>query len=84
MKELLDFYNATFRRSRPSAVKNHRVIVRCQTDAEVNEVAGVLKEKDESVVAIHERFTDAKKTTVFIEVVDNPEPGAYNVKFTTK
>ena len=29
VKELLDFYNGKFWRSRPSAVKNHRVIVRC-------------------------------------------------------
>jgi superfamily II DNA or RNA helicase len=61
VKDLLDFYNGKFRRSRPSAVKNHRVIVRCQTDAEVNEVAAALKERDESVVAIHERFTDEEE-----------------------
>jgi superfamily II DNA or RNA helicase len=61
VKELLDFYNGKFWRSRPSAVKNHRVIVRCQTDAEVNEVAAVLKERGESVVAIHERFTDEEE-----------------------
>jgi len=35
-------------------------------------------------VKLHERFTDPKKTTIWIEVVDNPDPGAYDVKFTTK
>jgi len=35
-------------------------------------------------VKIHERFTDPKKTTVWVEVVENPEPGAYDIKFTTK
>jgi superfamily II DNA or RNA helicase len=77
VKELLDFYNGPFRRSRPSAVKNHRVIVRCQTDAEVNEVAAVLKERGESVVAIHERFTDEEENYI----QDVPETDAENATF---
>jgi len=32
---------------------------------------------------IHERFTDPNKTTIWVEVVDNPAPGAYDIKFTS-
>jgi len=53
---LLRFHRNAFRRQRPSAVDEHRVIVRCHTDADVNEVASALKQAGESVVAIHERF----------------------------
>jgi hypothetical protein len=33
---------------------------------------------------IHERFTDPAKTPVSVEVVEDPEPGRYDIKFTSK
>jgi hypothetical protein len=33
---------------------------------------------------IHPRFTDANTTPILVEVVDNPAPGAYDIKFTAK
>jgi hypothetical protein len=33
---------------------------------------------------IHDRFTDPSKTTVSIEVVENPAADAYNIKLTSK
>jgi hypothetical protein len=33
---------------------------------------------------IHPRFTGPEKTTVEVEVVENPAPGAYDIKFTSK
>jgi len=33
---------------------------------------------------IHPRFTTPEKTTVEVEVVENPEAGAYDIKFTSK
>jgi len=35
-------------------------------------------------VDIHPRFTDPEKTTVSVEVVENPAPDAYDIKFTSK
>lgn len=61
VKELLRFWNGPFRRLRPNAVEDHRVIVRCETDAEVNEIAAALKGQGQSVIAIHERFTDEEE-----------------------
>jgi superfamily II DNA or RNA helicase len=61
VRELLRFYNGPFRNEKPNAVTDHRVIVRCDTDAEVNEIAAALKEKGQTVIAIHERFTDEEE-----------------------
>lgn len=61
VKELLRFCNGPFRKLKPNAVKDHRVIVRCETDAEVNEIAAALKERGQTVIAIHERFTDEEE-----------------------
>jgi hypothetical protein len=36
------------------------------------------------VINCHQRFFDAKTTPVVIEIVDDPPPGAYDVKLTTK
>jgi hypothetical protein len=33
---------------------------------------------------IHPRFTTPEKTTVSVEVVENPSAGAYDIKFTSK
>ena len=33
---------------------------------------------------IDPKFTDPEKTTISVEVVENPSPGAYDVKFTSK
>jgi hypothetical protein len=33
---------------------------------------------------IHPRFKDPNKTPISIEVVENPGPGAYDIKFTSK
>jgi hypothetical protein len=35
-------------------------------------------------IKIHERFTDPYRTPISVEVVENPAPGAYDVKFTSK
>jgi hypothetical protein len=35
-------------------------------------------------IDIHPRFTDPEKTPVSVEVVENPAPGAYDIKFTSK
>ena len=35
-------------------------------------------------IKVHPRFTDPGKTPLFVEVVDNPAPGAYDFKFTSK
>jgi hypothetical protein len=35
-------------------------------------------------IKIHERFTDPNKTPVWVEVVDNPAAGAYDIKFFSK
>ena len=35
-------------------------------------------------IKIHNRFTDPSKTPISVEVVENPAPGAYDVKFTSK
>jgi hypothetical protein len=36
------------------------------------------------VVQIHSRYLDAEKTPLEIEVVENPAPGAYDLKVTSK
>jgi len=61
VKELLRFYNGPFRKKKPNAVIDHRVIIRCETDVEVNEIAAALKEKRQTAIAIHERFTDEEE-----------------------
>jgi superfamily II DNA or RNA helicase len=61
VSKLLRFCDGPFRKLRPNAVQDHRVIVRCETDAEVNEIAAALKEKGQNVIAIHERFTDEEE-----------------------
>lgn len=33
---------------------------------------------------VHERFTDATKTPISVEVVENAPPGAYDIKLTSK
>jgi hypothetical protein len=33
---------------------------------------------------IYPRFTDPNKTPISVEVVENPSPGAYDIKFTSK
>jgi hypothetical protein len=33
---------------------------------------------------IHKRFTDPNTTPLSVEVVENPAPGAYDIKFTSK
>jgi hypothetical protein len=33
---------------------------------------------------IHPRFTDPDKTTIEVEVVENPKPGAYDIAFASK
>ena len=33
---------------------------------------------------IHPRFTDPAKTTIEVEVTENPKPGAYDIAFTSK
>jgi superfamily II DNA or RNA helicase len=68
---LLRFYKGRFRRLRPNAVAEHRVIVRCQTDSEVNEVATSLQSAGERVVAIHERFTEDEES--YAQEVPDPE-----------
>jgi hypothetical protein len=35
-------------------------------------------------VNVHDRFRDADQTPLSVEVKDNPEPGSYDFKFTTK
>jgi hypothetical protein len=35
-------------------------------------------------IKIDPKFTDPEKTTVSVEVVENPEPGAYDIAFTSK
>ena len=35
-------------------------------------------------IKIHDRFTNANSTPLSIEVVDNPAPGAYDIKFSVK
>lgn len=55
---LLGFYHGPYKKLRPSSVPNARVIVRCATDDDINEVAQLLKQRGETVVAIHEQFDD--------------------------
>jgi superfamily II DNA or RNA helicase len=77
VNKLIRFSDGPFRKLRPNAVQDHRVIVRCETDAEVNEIAAALKKKGQSVIAIHERFTDEEED--YTQVV--PETDKEDAKF---
>lgn len=52
------FYHGPYKKLWPSGVTSPRVIVRCATDDDINEVAQLLKHRGETVVAIHEQFDD--------------------------
>jgi superfamily II DNA or RNA helicase len=55
---LRDLYHGTFRSMHPSSAAVPRVIVRCASQNEVNDVAACLKDAGETVLAIHDRFRD--------------------------
>ncbi len=52
---ILHFFHGEFKKIKPS-VESPRVIIRCETRGEVNEIATILKSKGQNVVAIHESF----------------------------
>jgi len=58
VRSLLDFFRGPFNALKPSLSTQPRVIVRCETSTEVNDVASLLRAAGESVLAIHETFTD--------------------------
>ena len=55
--ELIHFYEGDFQRLRPPDIKTPRVIVRCNSSNAINDIANRLKEKNQSVIAIHDRFS---------------------------
>lgn len=61
VRALLDFYHGDFQRMKPSAVAEARVIVRCETDSEITEVANELEKAGERYVAVHENYSDREE-----------------------
>ena len=78
---LLAFYHGPFKKLRPSSVKYPRVIVRCATDDDINEVAQLLEQRGESVVAVHEQFKDTDDDSPDTHRRSVPAPGDTNARF---
>lgn len=72
VKELLEFYHGEYTKLKPSAIDKPRVIIRCNTRDEVNEIAKSLKRKGEKVLAFHESFSDNEED-ILQKSVPNPE-----------
>jgi superfamily II DNA or RNA helicase len=53
---VLEFYESTVVKNKPSGVQTPRVIVRCETKNSVTQICRVLKQKKQSVLGIHDRF----------------------------
>lgn len=53
---LLKFYDDDFRLNNPTAKEADRVIVRCETDNDVKQIASLLRKKGRKTIAIHERL----------------------------
>ncbi|HSS48990.1 MAG TPA: DEAD/DEAH box helicase family protein, partial [Thermoanaerobaculia bacterium] len=58
VRHLREFYYGAFQSMHPTSVAVPRVIVRCVSQNDVNDVAATLKSAGESVLAIHDRFKD--------------------------
>jgi superfamily II DNA or RNA helicase len=70
---LLKFYRGEFQGLKPSAVKDHRVIVRCEADGEITRIASLLKNAGEKVIAVHERYEDDTDDSAFRKTVPSPD-----------
>ena len=53
---LLDFYKSEFTSIKPTTDDEPRVIVRCETSDEVNEITQLIREKGYSAIGVHETF----------------------------
>jgi len=60
VKVLLNFYHQELK-TKLSDVKEPRVIVRCETENDVNDIASRLQNKGLKVIAVHDRFSDSSE-----------------------
>jgi superfamily II DNA or RNA helicase len=75
---LLEFYHNEFQTLKPTDIDQPRVIVRCETADEVKVIANLIKTKGESVIAIHERFSNSELAGSYKNV---PNPDETDVIF---
>jgi superfamily II DNA or RNA helicase len=69
---LLNFFYGPFQQLRPSAIDKPKVIIRCETSDDIIDIAYRLKSRGETVVAVHERFSDNDDDQL-AQKVPNPE-----------
>jgi len=72
VEELLKFYEEFQSNLKPNGISESRVIIRCETNTDVNKIANILKQKGRKVIAIHDRFANDKKD-FHRKDVPNPE-----------
>ena len=75
---LLKYYAESFIPAKPSEIEDPRVIVRCETDAEIRQIASLIRSAGYSVLEIHDNFSDAAEDGRFKSV---PKPGSTNAIF---
>jgi hypothetical protein len=75
---LLSYYSDSFLPNKPDFMENPRVIVRCETDAEILHVASLIRSGGYLVAEIHDNFSDAEQEGRFKSV---PKPGSTNAVF---
>jgi superfamily II DNA or RNA helicase len=74
--KLLAFYQHRFLRSKPAGSSAVRVIVRCDTQVDVREVAAELRARKQRVVAVHENFESSDEDQTYRRVPDPRENDA--------
>jgi len=75
---LLEYYAEVFLPAKPSEIENPRVIVRCETDAEIRQIASLIRATGHSALEIHDNFNNADEDGRFKTV---PKPGSTNATF---
>jgi superfamily II DNA or RNA helicase len=76
--ELISFYEGPFQSLKPSTVTLPRVIVRCENDSEIQEIAALLRERSHSAIEIHDTFTDSEEEGRYHAV---PQPSNKDATF---
>jgi superfamily II DNA or RNA helicase len=72
VQTLVDYYDGAFQKDKPKLDGEPRVIVRCENNDEVNDIAAQLRDRGKTVIAIHERFTGERKSFHRRSVPKNP------------
>jgi len=72
VQSLREFYDGEFQTLKPFSDGEPRVKVRCENNDEVNDVASLLEQEGEKVIAIHERFSGKPKGIHRRNVPKNP------------